>query len=162
MKSMTTATNKTTQFKVSSMMALAIIFLFVFLPSSSSLSSSSLDLEQPMACTNDADGTKTCGSKFSNSNSLDKDHLNEGRYVEDERYMADGNYDDNGYNEDNTFDIINISQREIPNNIACFDDNDNCAYWSSVDECDNNPVYMLESCRKSCGTCKSQLESDEE
>jgi len=162
MKSMATATSKRKQFKVSSMMAFTIIFLFVFLPSSSSISSSSLDLEQPRACINDADGSKTCGSKSSTSNGVYKDHRNEARYVDDEIYMADGNYDDNSYDEGNTFHNINISQKEIPNSIACLDDNDNCAFGASVDECDNNPVFMLESCRNSCGTCKSQLKSGED
>ena len=45
---------------------------------------------------------------------------------------------------------------------ACLDENDNCALWASVDECEKNPVYMLKLCRKSCGSCKPQLENNSE
>ena len=45
---------------------------------------------------------------------------------------------------------------------VCLDEHDYCAYWASVDECENSQAYMLKSCRKSCGTCKPQLENNKE
>jgi len=35
----------------------------------------------------------------------------------------------------------------------CIDKDRNCAYWSRSGECQKNPDYMLESCRKSCNVC---------
>merc|ERR1719356_1278416 len=40
-----------------------------------------------------------------------------------------------------------------PTTGPCTDDNENCEYWASVGECEANPAYMLENCRKSCGVC---------
>jgi len=35
----------------------------------------------------------------------------------------------------------------------CTDDNQNCAAWASMGECQRNPNYMLTNCRQSCGVC---------
>ena len=35
----------------------------------------------------------------------------------------------------------------------CMDSNEECQSWASQMECKNNPKFMLENCRKSCGTC---------
>lgn len=43
----------------------------------------------------------------------------------------------------------------------CRDENQNCASWAKVGECEKNPLYMVGSkdvygsCRKSCGACSS-------
>ena len=146
---MTTTVNKRTHFLLSSMMVLIIFLLFAFLPLSSSLSSSSLDLEH---CKNDDDGTRMCDSTSSYSESVDKDHKNTIDYVEDYTHMGDEN------NNDDEID----NSKKISNDNICLNEHDNCAYWASVDECENNPAYMLKSCRKSCGTCKPQLEHNKE
>jgi hypothetical protein len=43
-------------------------------------------------------------------------------------------------------------------NLECVDDESSCKYWSEVGECDNNPNFMLEHCRLSCGVCDSDQE----
>jgi len=36
---------------------------------------------------------------------------------------------------------------------ACDDDDGRCQFWADNGECENNPSYMLNSCRKACRTC---------
>uniref|UniRef100_A0A915DHU7 peroxidase n=1 Tax=Ditylenchus dipsaci TaxID=166011 RepID=A0A915DHU7_9BILA len=36
---------------------------------------------------------------------------------------------------------------------ACFDEHMNCGFWSSVNECGNNPQWMLQHCQLSCRSC---------
>merc|ERR1712242_381780 len=36
---------------------------------------------------------------------------------------------------------------------GCSDTNQYCEDWAASGQCDTNPNYMLESCRKSCGVC---------
>ena len=40
-----------------------------------------------------------------------------------------------------------------PPPTSCEDGNQHCTYWARIGECSSNPVYMDESCRKSCGKC---------
>jgi len=40
----------------------------------------------------------------------------------------------------------------------CQDDEPRCSGWADVGECDNNPNYMLRSCRRSCLQCPDQAE----
>ena len=42
----------------------------------------------------------------------------------------------------------------------CMDDSEHCADWASKGECQNNPDYMLESCKKSCGVCSADGEAE--
>ena len=35
----------------------------------------------------------------------------------------------------------------------CFDENEHCEYWANTGECEINPGYMFEYCKKSCGVC---------
>ena len=35
----------------------------------------------------------------------------------------------------------------------CIDENEHCEYWANTGECDINPGYMFEYCKKSCGVC---------
>ena len=35
----------------------------------------------------------------------------------------------------------------------CFDENEHCEYWANTGECEINPGYMLQYCKKSCGVC---------
>mmetsp|Transcript_28708 Transcript_28708/g.43798 ORF Transcript_28708/g.43798 Transcript_28708/m.43798 type:complete len:105 (+) Transcript_28708:199-513(+) len=35
----------------------------------------------------------------------------------------------------------------------CGNDHSSCEYWANKGECEINPGYMLESCKKTCGTC---------
>nr|XP_006819343.1 PREDICTED: uncharacterized protein LOC102810139 [Saccoglossus kowalevskii] len=39
----------------------------------------------------------------------------------------------------------------------CIDLNPNCAYWASIGECQKNPEYMLQSCKKSCDQCEEGI-----
>jgi len=40
----------------------------------------------------------------------------------------------------------------------CQDENDRCADWANVGECDANPGYMRSSCRRSCFQCPDQAD----
>ena len=46
--------------------------------------------------------------------------------------------------------------------IPCVDEEDNCAAWQKMGECDNNPDFMETSCRKSCKICTSETEEGSE
>ena len=35
----------------------------------------------------------------------------------------------------------------------CVDSHDNCQYWSTIGECEQNPNYMLANCKHSCKIC---------
>ena len=39
---------------------------------------------------------------------------------------------------------------------VCIDENRDCKGWQLIGECDRNPAYMLEHCRKACGVCSSR------
>lgn len=36
---------------------------------------------------------------------------------------------------------------------GCEDEEEECAEWAKLGECEANPNYMLQKCQKSCGTC---------
>lgn len=61
---------------------------------------------------------------------------------------------------------IHVADFEKPihqdvDNGECTDENENCAAWSKVGECEKNPSYMVGyegvkgKCRKSCNVCSS-------
>lgn len=37
--------------------------------------------------------------------------------------------------------------------LACVDKNENCGYWKTVNQCEENPSYMYANCKKSCNVC---------
>lgn len=41
--------------------------------------------------------------------------------------------------------------------VQCADQNEFCKSWQENGECDKNPGYMLESCKKSCGRCDTEV-----
>lgn len=41
----------------------------------------------------------------------------------------------------------------------CEDDHEKCKFWANEGECENNPKYMLRSCKKSCGICTDPVET---
>jgi hypothetical protein len=43
---------------------------------------------------------------------------------------------------------------------GCTDKNDNCSFWASQGECQNNPGFMHSNCPVSCGTCVEMKEED--
>ena len=43
---------------------------------------------------------------------------------------------------------------------ACADTQDDCATWAAKGECDVNPAFMHESCRKSCRQCTATAADD--
>jgi len=46
-----------------------------------------------------------------------------------------------------------LTRDDALKNAPCVDSNVQCPTWAKIGECQNNPAYMLKSCRKSCGTC---------
>ena len=40
---------------------------------------------------------------------------------------------------------------------GCTNDHEDCDYWASSGECDNNPGYMEVSCKKACNICSTSL-----
>lgn len=36
---------------------------------------------------------------------------------------------------------------------GCGDLNEQCTEWAFFGECEKNPAFMLETCKKSCGEC---------
>ncbi|CAI5525627.1 unnamed protein product [Closterium sp. Naga37s-1] len=60
---------------------------------------------------------------------------------------------------------IHVGSFDLPPRDAsvCADDNENCAHWASIGECERNKAYMVGAggagpqslgyCRKSCGVC---------
>ncbi|XP_039255044.2 uncharacterized protein LOC120331930 [Styela clava] len=45
---------------------------------------------------------------------------------------------------------------------VCLDENHSCSYWASIGECERNPGYMKDKCRKSCEECSGSSCSDED
>ncbi|KAK3754197.1 hypothetical protein RRG08_028162 [Elysia crispata] len=46
--------------------------------------------------------------------------------------------------------------------IPCVDEEDNCAAWQKMGECENNPDFMEMNCRKSCKICTSETDETAE
>ncbi|KAL3911945.1 MAG: hypothetical protein SGILL_007081 [Bacillariaceae sp.] len=45
---------------------------------------------------------------------------------------------------------------------ACQDDHDQCIQWSEAGECDKNPKFMLNNCRRSCDACDNDIQEPAE
>ncbi|XP_022251606.1 zinc metalloproteinase nas-13-like [Limulus polyphemus] len=45
--------------------------------------------------------------------------------------------------------------------VGCADKNQNCEFWARQGECQRNPLWMMENCKKSCKQCKYTLCRDE-
>lgn len=60
--------------------------------------------------------------------------------------------DNNTTNNDKNKDVPNTGKNE---QVLCTDDHENCGGWADMGECEDNPKYMRESCKKSCGVCRS-------
>lgn len=43
---------------------------------------------------------------------------------------------------------------------TCVDMDHACPQWASENQCDQNPAFMLQSCRKSCGLCSGSNAAD--
>ena len=39
----------------------------------------------------------------------------------------------------------------------CEDNHNDCGYWAGIGECQINPGYMLQNCKKSCNQCGKLL-----
>mmetsp|Transcript_4979 Transcript_4979/g.8675 ORF Transcript_4979/g.8675 Transcript_4979/m.8675 type:complete len:83 (-) Transcript_4979:305-553(-) len=39
---------------------------------------------------------------------------------------------------------------------ACVDSNEQCTEWAFFGECEKNPQFMRDTCKKSCGVCGSK------
>mmetsp|Transcript_21047 Transcript_21047/g.31194 ORF Transcript_21047/g.31194 Transcript_21047/m.31194 type:complete len:104 (-) Transcript_21047:1392-1703(-) len=50
-----------------------------------------------------------------------------------------------------------------PSQEACTDNHEYCSFWAGIDpsECNENPDYMLQNCRKSCGVCANNNSTNE-
>jgi hypothetical protein len=44
---------------------------------------------------------------------------------------------------------------EAAEDDSCVDGHEKCSAWASKGECEANPKYMLQYCKKSCGICGS-------
>ena len=51
------------------------------------------------------------------------------------------------------YQYFKISYFNILDSPDCINDNRDCDYWASIDECNKNPSYMLVNCKKACNTC---------
>jgi len=45
---------------------------------------------------------------------------------------------------------------DLPPKPSCEDKNDQCEYWTSINECKKNPNYMLVNCPLSCEQCEGE------
>ena len=61
---------------------------------------------------------------------------------------ADGYYSD--YYDD---DFEDGDMPDFYDDELCKDNNEDCAKWADMGECDNNPQYMRANCQRSCQTC---------
>lgn len=43
------------------------------------------------------------------------------------------------------------------NAAKCIDVHKDCEFWASIGECNKNPTYMLENCKKSCEVCTDEI-----
>jgi len=48
---------------------------------------------------------------------------------------------------------MNLLYRCSGSPSPCSDSHQHCQYWASIGECNKNPSWMLQNCRKSCGNC---------
>ena len=68
--------------------------------------------------------------------------------------IDNGDDDDDTYDEDgDDDDDDHYEEEEEEEDSDCVDTHNMCAFWAKEGECQNNPGYMLNSCRKSCNTC---------
>ena len=44
----------------------------------------------------------------------------------------------------------------------CVDANPACKDWAQAGECDKNPSFMLESCKRACGLCEDQQQQQQQ
>lgn len=61
--------------------------------------------------------------------------------------------DDDYYYGDFEDDTSEPAELDKPKDENCKDDDERCGFWASQDECENNPGYMLQKCKKSCDVC---------
>ena len=78
-------------------------------------------------------------------------------------YEDDDDYYDDDYDEeydhvdvdDEEYDHVDDDNDNDPLASLCADEHPQCQEWADVNECDNNPKYMLTKCRESCKVCPS-------
>merc|ERR1719347_480411 len=51
------------------------------------------------------------------------------------------------------FIVLVLSTHHGTTRGQCSDQHISCRYWSSIGECQKNPRYMLQGCKKSCNVC---------
>ncbi len=57
------------------------------------------------------------------------------------------------------FSNIQVIALTAPLQAVCIDTSPRCFVWSLLGQCHANPKYMLEACKKSCGTCHVRREA---
>jgi len=67
--------------------------------------------------------------------------------VEYSMEFDDGDDDDEDEDEDE-------DDSEYKGSSSCKDDHKDCEMWASMEECIENPTYMLQNCRQSCNVCQ--------
>merc|ERR1712176_404710 len=66
---------------------------------------------------------------------------------------------DEGFIDLNSFDLSTLAMpTEAPSN--CRDSTRDCEYWGKSGECDKNPGFMLQACKKACNACPAGCEDD--
>jgi len=59
-------------------------------------------------------------------------------------------------------ECLNLDYVDVPDGGEdCTDDYKDCKKWSEGGECENNPGFMLNSCRRSCDVCEYELDAND-
>jgi hypothetical protein len=75
---------------------------------------------------------------------------------DDDDYYDDDHVNDDGDDWDEEYDYVHDNlDKDDPMASLCADDHPQCQEWADMNECDNNPNYMLKKCRQSCKVCTS-------
>ena len=49
--------------------------------------------------------------------------------------------------------VSSVTPKKVEPKSGCQDSHDQCVEWAYFNECEKNPVFMAESCKKSCKKC---------
>jgi len=96
-----------------------------------------------VVCTDtQSDGTTTVVSDADSIVDDDDDDYFEGDSFEDD--------DDDNFTQD---DVNFVAATNPIDETNCLNEHELCDFWASKGECENNPNYMLQGCRKACNNC---------
>lgn len=137
--------------------------LIAFFLISISISSSSYIVKADEIATNTAVVVDSEGNIL-NVPEVDKEQDQEIADLDEENVHSEDRVDDDddyyALDDDDDDDYEMPDQGNYNNNEAtfdedlCTDDNKLCAEWAEMGECEKNPNYMLNNCKRSCHVCK--------